>query len=362
MVETIKIPSSPWEIFPERVNKKGIPYLITEREAIENSPNSIKWDLIQDIIGYNFKDLSLLIRAFTPAKNQQLELLGDGMIYAYAVEYFLFRFPTTGISEISDQRFKLTKNETMTQAIKNSGLHKFYNVHGAKAPADLFEALLGAISLDGDKSDIRAFIANFYLKHIDFKTMKSKKAAIKEKFQIKAARGLMELHLMTFPLLLTTTYVPKKKGQPYTAPQDRSDKGWRHLKYASKDFFCDEYNRGALAIPKKFIKYYKKSYENFHATLTRSGICADMATKRFVQYRYGLARCEIHLGGIVIGIGEDKLLSRARCKAYVHASLTFNHEKFQAFVANPFLRQLKSLVNHDKHPKQLLLSTEVSNG
>jgi hypothetical protein len=355
MVETIKIPSRPWEIFPERVDKKGNPYLITEREAIENSPNSIKWDLIQDIIGYNFKDLSLLIRAFTPAKNQQLELLGDGMIYAYAVEYFLFRFPTKGISEISDQRFKLTKNETMTQAIKNSGLHKFYNARGAKAPADLFEALLGAISLDGDKSDIRTFIANFYLKHIDFKMMMSKKAAKKEKFQNKAARGLMELHLMTFPLLLTTTYVP------YTAPQDRSDKGWRHLKYASKDFFCDEYARGALTIPKKFIKYYKKSYEDFHATLTRSGICADMATKRFIQYRYGLARCEIHLDGIVIGIGEDKLLSRARCKAYVHVSSTFDADKFKAFVANPFLRQLKSLINRDKHPKQLLLSTEVSN-
>lgn len=354
-----------WEVVPDRHSKSHLdPAKVAKREAMENSPNNIKWDCIQDIIGYSFKDISLLIRAFTPSKNQQLELLGDGMVYGYAIEYLLFRHPDMSAADLSNNRYKLTKNASMATAIRNSGLMQYYNAQGNKAPADLFEAILGAISLDGDRSDIRKFVANFYIKNLNLTFTKSRTKRLErairvEEKRVRAAEGLLKLHLTVFPLLLTTT-VPQKKKIVKVEIKDLSDKGWGKLKSFSREFFCDEYASESIKIPeKKFQQFYRHSYEDFFVTMSDHDL---VFKKRFMKIRYGLCRCEISVEGIVIGIGEDKLLTRARCKAYIHAQAVFNYDKFVSFYLNPMIRQLKSLATFIKHSHVPLLTTGVTNG
>jgi ribonuclease-3 len=132
-----------------------------------------------DRIGYTFKDFGLLLRAFTHRSyvnehtealedNERLEFLGDAVL-DYLVGVWLYhRFPEMNEGELTKLRSALVRTEQLAQFSEQLGLDDMMllgrgeeEAGGRKRPALLcatFEALVGAMCLDGDIQSVKSFI------------------------------------------------------------------------------------------------------------------------------------------------------------------------------------------------------------
>jgi len=129
-----------------------------------------KRELIEKTLGYRFKDSSLLEQAlihrsyFNENKevlhyNERLEFLGDVVLGLIVSEYLFNRYPDTLEGDLSAMRSKLVDAASCTNYTKMLGLDSHLLLgKGEKLNAgrgrntilaDLFEAIMGAIYLDG---------------------------------------------------------------------------------------------------------------------------------------------------------------------------------------------------------------------
>ena len=120
---------------------------------------------IEKIIGYTFKDKTLLECAFThssyandngTASNEQLEFLGDGLLGFIVAEKLYATHSDEG--EMSVKRAALVEWKALSPVIDSYklskhirfGLSEIKKDHsGTKVLADVFEAIIGAAYLDG---------------------------------------------------------------------------------------------------------------------------------------------------------------------------------------------------------------------
>ena len=142
-----------------------------------------EFDQLQDRIGYAFRDLNLLRLALThpsvaheqnqPVQtNQRLEFLGDAVLQLVLTRELYERFPTVGEGVLTKARAKLVNRRTLAEVAGTLGLGQSLIVsrgeemHGGRqrpsALADTFEALLGAIFLDGGFDCARDFILSHF--------------------------------------------------------------------------------------------------------------------------------------------------------------------------------------------------------
>ena len=133
----------------------------------------------QTRLGYKFRDENLLRLALTHPSvahesgetqphNQRLEFLGDAVLQLVLTRELYEKFPTFNEGPLTKARAKLVNRSALAERAQALGLGAYLilsrgeEMHGgrerASALADAFEALLGAIFLDGGFDAAREFI------------------------------------------------------------------------------------------------------------------------------------------------------------------------------------------------------------
>ena len=138
---------------------------------------------LQDRIGYQFRDASLLELAIThpsylqenpqlSESNQRLEFLGDAVLQLALTETVFFLFPGEREGALSKSRSALTKGVTLSELARDIGLDACLRLSASEeqtggrtragALEDALEAVIGAIYLDSDWATTRAVILGLY--------------------------------------------------------------------------------------------------------------------------------------------------------------------------------------------------------
>jgi len=121
-------------------------------------------NILQQRLGYTFKDIKLLIEALThksykqPYNNERLEFLGDAVLDLVVGEYLFKKFPRHDEGKLSKMRASLVNEEGFTRLASAIDLGRFIylsnaeeNNRGRTKPSLLsnaFEAVMGAIYLE----------------------------------------------------------------------------------------------------------------------------------------------------------------------------------------------------------------------
>ncbi|MCL2630918.1 MAG: hypothetical protein FWD49_05305 [Firmicutes bacterium] len=132
---------------------------------------------IEEKIGYSFKNATLLETAFTHSSyanekkitsNERLEYLGDSIVNFIAGEYLYKRFQGKDEGFLSQNRALIVCGDTLCEAVEKADLVKYLVTAGGaivqdakksvKMRAGLFEAVVGAIYLDGGMAVAKKFI------------------------------------------------------------------------------------------------------------------------------------------------------------------------------------------------------------
>jgi ribonuclease-3 len=138
---------------------------------------------LQERIGYVFRDPARLERALThaswihdnptaPGNNQRLEFLGDSVLQLILTEALFALFPEGNEGDLTKRRSVLGKGVFLSQLAREIGLDACLRL-GANEEAtggrerdaaleDAFEALVGAIDLDGGIESARKVVLGIY--------------------------------------------------------------------------------------------------------------------------------------------------------------------------------------------------------
>ncbi|MFY9924328.1 MAG: ribonuclease III [Opitutaceae bacterium] len=140
-------------------------------------------DLLQERIGHRFRDPALLERALThsswlqdhpgaPGNNQRLEFLGDSVLHLVLTEAMFSLYPGDREGELTKRRSMLEKGEFLALLAKETGLDACLRLGASEeagggrgrdsALEDAFEALLGAVYLDGGAGAARRVALGIY--------------------------------------------------------------------------------------------------------------------------------------------------------------------------------------------------------
>ncbi len=137
-------------------------------------------------INYQFKDRRLLKEALTHRSyavekgikydNQRLEFLGDAVLEIIITEYLFNRYKKLPEGELTKMRSALVQGETLAEIARQIKLGDFIFLgkgeQGAKGHhrnstlADAFEAVIGALYLDGGNEVAKEFILNVVTKSL----------------------------------------------------------------------------------------------------------------------------------------------------------------------------------------------------
>jgi ribonuclease-3 len=134
---------------------------------------------LQDRIGYTFRDITLLRLALTHPSiaheqesvvqhNQRLEFLGDAVLGLILTRELYERFPDFGEGPLTKARAELVNQRSLAEQSRRLALGEFLImsrgevIHGgqqrASSLADAYEAVIGAIFLDGGFDAAREFV------------------------------------------------------------------------------------------------------------------------------------------------------------------------------------------------------------
>ena len=137
---------------------------------------------LRKILSYNFTDLSFLKEALTHRSysasnnlpsNQRLEFLGDAVIEIVTAHALFDNYPEKGEGPLTEARASLVNGSSLANVSRKLGLGKYILLSpeedirdGRENPsilADLYEAIAGAIYIDGGYAEAKKFIENSLL-------------------------------------------------------------------------------------------------------------------------------------------------------------------------------------------------------
>ncbi len=137
---------------------------------------------LENILGYKFKDLSLLKRSLTHKSfdndnnNEKLEFLGDRVLGLVISKKLLDKFPYENEGIIDKKFANLVNKKTCVNIAKKLNLRKYLILGSShknikrsadKIISDCLEAVVGAIYLDGGLKSSEKFIFEFWNNYID---------------------------------------------------------------------------------------------------------------------------------------------------------------------------------------------------
>ena len=148
---------------------------------------------VEEKIGYHFQNSSLLVSALTHPSYmnerkinkwdhyQRLEYLGDAVLELTMSEYLYFEYPTLSEGELSKMRASMVCEPALAFCANNIGLGEFIllgkgedSSGGRKRDSilsDVFEAIIGAIYLDGGFEAAKKHINRYVMDGIGERTL-----------------------------------------------------------------------------------------------------------------------------------------------------------------------------------------------
>lgn len=143
---------------------------------------------IEAFLGYSFKQKNLLVLAFTHRSfsnesrtikehNERLEFLGDSVLGMVIAEYLYQHLPSTPEGELSYLRSRLVEAGSCVTYFQQLDLEKYIllgkgeRINAGRGRetilADLFEAIIGAIYLDGGLEEAKQFLFKHFSGHFE---------------------------------------------------------------------------------------------------------------------------------------------------------------------------------------------------
>lgn len=142
---------------------------------------------IEAKIGYTFRDPALLAQAFVHRSyinehrditkhNERMEFLGDSVLGLIVASYLYEQFPEKPEGELSSLRSRLVESHTCMRFVLTLGVHQYLLLGKGERLSDgrgresilgdLFEAIIGAIYLDGGLEAAKGFLFHYFCKEI----------------------------------------------------------------------------------------------------------------------------------------------------------------------------------------------------
>ncbi|MCX8023365.1 MAG: ribonuclease III [Syntrophorhabdaceae bacterium] len=162
---------------------------------------------LEKVIGYKFKDQRLLKEAITHiscfnekkdkrrSDNEKLEYLGDAVLNCLISILLYSKFKGKDEGFLSNARSVLVRKETLTEIALDIGLNKHINYgngddlvpEASKVLSNMFEALIGAVYLDGGILKTKGVIKRLFLPYFKEErlTEKNPKNSLQEYSQKK---------------------------------------------------------------------------------------------------------------------------------------------------------------------------------
>jgi ribonuclease-3 len=146
------------------------------------------WDSLYNTISYHFKNDLLLEEAMThrsflneevecQISNERLEFLGDAVLGLVTTEELFLRFPDKSEGELTRAKSYIVSRERLFREARKIGLGKHLFLGGGEERSggrlrksilsDAYEAVLGAMYLDGGLDVVRAFINESLFRNVD---------------------------------------------------------------------------------------------------------------------------------------------------------------------------------------------------
>ena len=138
-------------------------------------------NVLQNVIGYTFKDVKLLHlalthRSFNKQHNERLEFLGDAVLGMIIAQQLFKQFPEQSEGNLTRLRASLVNGVTLAEIAReiNLGLQIKLGSGELKSGgrkrdsilADAFEALIGAVYLDSDFASVQKMVINLFNERI----------------------------------------------------------------------------------------------------------------------------------------------------------------------------------------------------
>jgi ribonuclease-3 len=171
-------------------------------------------DELQREIEYQFGNAGLLRQALTHPSvahergrtvphNQRLEFLGDAVLGLVLTQEMYERFPEVSEGPLTKARAQLINRRTLAEQARQIGLQNYLILSRgeeanlgrsrASALADAFEAVIGAVFLDGGFDQARGFVLRCFHRAFgemkDIPTLDNPKGELQELLQSKSAEG-----------------------------------------------------------------------------------------------------------------------------------------------------------------------------
>lgn len=167
--------------------KRFISSILHKRENT-NRGESRELDSLYRTISYRFRDDTLIQQALTHrslisndepdrVSNERLEFLGDAVLGMVVSEELYRRFPDWSEGELTKAKSYVVSREVLAKKAEEVGLGKYLILSSGEERSggrkrksiisDAFEAMLGAVYLDGGLEEARRSICRFVLKDID---------------------------------------------------------------------------------------------------------------------------------------------------------------------------------------------------
>lgn len=168
---------------------------------------------LENRIGYTFRDKNLLKTAITHSSfqnelrvkrgdhNERLEFLGDAVLELVSSEFLYKKYNKLKEGELSKIRASAVCEKSLAKSAEKIGLGDFMQMGvgvekegGRNKPSitsDCFEAVLGAIFLDGGLEPAREFTETFVLNDIEYDyAVADAKSKLQEYFQGNNCRAI----------------------------------------------------------------------------------------------------------------------------------------------------------------------------
>ena len=143
--------------------------------VVPDGPGQASLDTCQSILGYRFRDSSLLVRCLTHASaartrlesNERIEFLGDAILGAIVCEALYDQFPESPEGELTRIKSVVVSRATCARVVRDLNLEQFFVLgkgisHHQPTPSSVlataFEALIGGLYLDGGYDVAREFV------------------------------------------------------------------------------------------------------------------------------------------------------------------------------------------------------------
>jgi ribonuclease III len=143
---------------------------------IHTHPNDLQ--RLQERLGYTFNqpallDLALTHRSRASENNERLEFLGDSVLNCAVADLLYSQYPSLNEGDLSRLRANLVKQQSLFEIAQTIGLSQYLCLGegerksgGLRRPsilADTFEAIIGALFIDGGFDAARQLIHSLYL-------------------------------------------------------------------------------------------------------------------------------------------------------------------------------------------------------